>query len=109
MQCTFDVMAVREQLRTPERKHNGRRAVHFDGPGGFKVEKLAIEAVSGYMSRSGANLHGAFPTTVETEVILRDARQAAATSSESNQARSPSAPQGPRPVAISRALARTWD
>jgi selenocysteine lyase/cysteine desulfurase len=56
MQRTFDVMAVRGQLRAPERKHNGRRAVHLDGPGGFQVEKLAIEAVSGYMSRSGANL-----------------------------------------------------
>ncbi len=106
LQRTFDVMDICEQLRALERKHNGRRAVCLDGPGGSQVEKLAIEAVSGYMSRSGANPHGAFPTTVETEEILRDACQAAATSLEPNQARSPSPPTGPHSPSPSSACSR---
>src|SRR5215204_326372 len=78
MQRTYDVRAVREQFPALERTHNGRRAVYFDGPGGSQVAKSAIDAVSGYMSRGGANLHGPFPTSVETEEILRDTRRAVA-------------------------------
>ncbi|MFL6009838.1 MAG: cysteine desulfurase-like protein [Rubrobacteraceae bacterium] len=110
MQRTYDVTAVREQFPALERTHNGRRAVYLDGPGGSQVAKSAIDAVSGYMSRGGANLHGPFPTSVETEEILRDTRQAMADFLGA----------GPDEVAfganmttltfaVSRALARTWD
>ena len=110
MQRTYDVTAVREQFPALERTHNGRRAVYFDGPGGSQVAKSAIDAVSGYMSRGGANLHGPFPTSVETEEILRDTRQAMADFLGA----------GPDEVAfganmttltfaVSRALACNWD
>jgi cysteine desulfurase family protein (TIGR01976 family) len=110
VQRTYDVTAVREQFPALQRTHNGRRAVYFDGPGGSQVAKSAIDAVSGYMSRGGANLHGPFPTSVETEEILRDTRQAMADFLGA----------GPDEVAfganmttltfaVSRALARTWD
>jgi cysteine desulfurase family protein (TIGR01976 family) len=110
VQRTYDVTAVREQFPALERTHNGRRAVYFDGPGGSQVAKSAIDAVSGYMNRGGANLHGPFPTSVETEEILRDTRQAMADFLGA----------GPDEVAfganmttltfaVSRALARTWD
>jgi cysteine desulfurase family protein (TIGR01976 family) len=110
MQCTYDVLAVREQFPALERTHNGRRAVYFDGPGGSQVARSAIDAVSGYISRGGANLHGPFPTSIETEEILRDTRRAIADFLGA----------GPDEVAfganmttltfaISRALARTWD
>lgn len=110
MQRTFDVTAVREQFPALERTHNGRRAVYFDGPGGSQVARSAIDAVSGYMSRGGANLHGPFPTSVETEEILHDTRRAMADFLGA----------GPDEVAfganmttltfaVSRALARTWD
>ena len=110
MQRTYDVTAVREQFPALERTHNGRRAVYLDGPGGSQVAKSAIDAVSSYMSRGGANLHGPFPTSVETEEILRDTRQAMADFLGA----------GPDEVAfganmttltfaVSRALARTWD
>jgi cysteine desulfurase family protein (TIGR01976 family) len=110
VQRTYDVTAVREQFPALERTHNGRRAVYFDGPGGSQVAKSAIDAVSGYMSRGGANLHGPFPTSVETEEILRDTRQAMADFLGA----------GPDEVAfganmttltfaVSRALARNWD
>jgi cysteine desulfurase family protein (TIGR01976 family) len=110
VQRTYDVTAVREQFPALQRTHNGRRAVYFDGPGGSQVAKSAIDAESGYMSRGGANLHGPFPTSVETEEILRDTRQAMADFLGA----------GPDEVAfganmttltfaVSRALARTWD
>jgi cysteine desulfurase family protein (TIGR01976 family) len=110
VQRTYDVTAVREQFPALERTHNGRRAVYFDGPGGSQVAKSAIDAVSGYMNRGGANLHGPFPTSVETEEILHDTRRAMADFLGA----------GPDEVAfganmttltfaVSRALARTWD
>jgi len=110
LQRTYDVRAVRHQFPALERTHNGSRAVYFDGPGGSQVARSAIDAVSGYMSRGGANLHGPFPTSVETEEILRDTRRAVADFLGA----------GPDEIAfganmttltfaISRALARTWD
>jgi cysteine desulfurase family protein (TIGR01976 family) len=78
MQCTFDVQAVREQFPAISRTHNGRGVVYFDGPGGSQVARQAIDAISGYMERGGANLHGVFPTSTETEEILADARMASA-------------------------------
>jgi cysteine desulfurase family protein (TIGR01976 family) len=78
MQRTFDAQAVREQFPALGREYKGRRVVYFDGPGGSQVARQAIEAVSGYMERGGANLHGVFPTSTETEQILADTREAAA-------------------------------
>jgi cysteine desulfurase family protein (TIGR01976 family) len=78
MQRTFDVQAVREQFPALGRTHNDRSVVYFDGPGGSQVARQAIEAITGYMERGGANLHGVFPTSTETEEILADTRRAAA-------------------------------
>ena len=110
MQRTFDVQAVREQFPALGRTHNGRGVVYFDGPGGSQVARQAIEAITGYMERGGANLHGVFPTSTETEEILADTRKAAADFLGAT----------PDEVAfganmttltfdISRALARGWD
>jgi cysteine desulfurase family protein (TIGR01976 family) len=78
MQRTFDVQAVREQFPALGRTYNGRGVVYFDGPGGSQAARQAIDAMSGYMERGGANLHGVFPTSTETEKILADTRRAAA-------------------------------
>jgi cysteine desulfurase family protein (TIGR01976 family) len=78
MQLTFDVQTVRDQFPALGRTHNGRGVVYFDGPGGSQVARQAIEAIAGYMERGGANLHGVFPTSAETEEILADTRKAAA-------------------------------
>src|SRR5919202_3236180 len=110
MQRTFDVRAVREQFPALQRTHNGRRVVYFDGPGGSQVASPAIDATSGYMSRGGANLHGSFPTSIETEEILRDTRQAVADflGAEADEVAF-GANMTTLTFAISRALARTWD
>jgi cysteine desulfurase family protein (TIGR01976 family) len=110
MQCTFDVRVVREQFPAISRTHNGRGVVYFDGPGGSQVARQAIDAISGYMERGGANLHGVFPTSTETEEILADARMASAV-------RLGAAPDeiafGANMTTltfeISRAIARGWD
>ncbi len=110
MQRTFDVTAVREKFPALARTHNGRQAVYLDGPGGSQVARSAIDAVSGYMARGGANLHGSFPTSFETEEILRDARRAAADllGAEPDEI-SFGANMTTLTFAVSRALAQTWD
>jgi cysteine desulfurase family protein (TIGR01976 family) len=110
MQRTYDVRAVREQFPALARTHNGRKVAYFDGPGGSQMAKPAIQAVSRYMSEGGANLHGAFPTSIETEEILRDTRQAVA---DFLGAKADEVAFGANMTtltfAVSRALARTWD
>src|ERR671912_1116114 len=110
MQRTFDVQAVRDQFPALGRTHNGRGVVYFDGPGASQVARQVIDAITGYMERGGANLHGVFPTSTETEEILADTRLAAGDFLGA----------APDEVAfganmttltfeISRALARGWD
>ncbi|HWS80291.1 MAG TPA: cysteine desulfurase-like protein, partial [Rubrobacter sp.] len=110
MQRTFDVEVVREQFPALGRTHNGRGVVYFDGPGGSQVARQAIEAITGYMERGGANLHGVFPTSTETEEILSDTREAAADFfGTAPDEVAFGANMTTLTFAVSRALARGWD
>jgi cysteine desulfurase family protein (TIGR01976 family) len=110
MQRTFDVQAVREQFPALGRKHKGRGVVYFDGPGGSQVARQAIDAISSYMERGGANLHGVFPTSTETEEILADTRLAAADFlGAAPDEVAFGANMTTLTFAVSRALARGWD
>ena len=110
MQRTFDVQAVREQFPALGRTYNGSGVVYFDGPGGSQVARQAIEAMSRYMERGGANLHGVFPTSTETEEILADTREAAADFlGATPEEVAFGANMTTLTFAISRALAREWD
>ena len=110
MQRTFDVQTVREQFPALGRKYNGRGVVYFDGPGGSQVARQSIDAVSGYMERGGANLHGVFPTSTETEEILAQTRRAAADFlGATPEEVAFGANMTTLTFAISRALARGWD
>ncbi len=75
MEKIYDIGAVREQFPALDRIHNGKPAVYLDGPGGSQISRPAIAAMLRYMETGGANLHGAFPTSVETEEILKEARE----------------------------------
>lgn len=110
MQRTFDVSAVREQFPALDRLHDGRPVVYFDGPGGSQVARPAIEAMRGYMERGGANLHGAFPTSIETEEIIASTRHAMAAfiGAEPDEIAF-GANMTTLTFAISRALARDWN
>src|SRR3990170_18204 len=110
VQRTFDVRSVREQFPALRRKHDGRSVAYFDGPGGSQVARTAIEAMSNYMERGGANLHGVFPTSTETEEILAETRRAAADFLGASPGEiSFGANMTTITFAISRALAPAWD
>ena len=110
MQRTFDVRAVREQFPALRRTHSGREVAYFDGPGGSQVARSAIDAVSSYMNRGGANLHGPFPTSLETEEILRETRRAMADFLGAGPEEiSFGANMTTITLAVSRALARSWN
>ena len=110
MQKTFDVRAVREQFPALGREHGGRKAVYFDGPGGSQVARPAIDAMRRYMERGGANLHGAFPSSIETEEIIHTTRAAMAAflGAEPDEVAF-GANMTTLTLAVSQALARTWD
>ena len=110
MQRTFDVQAVRDQFPALGREYNGRPVVYFDGPGGSQAARGAIDAISGYMERGGANLHGVFPTSTETEEILANTRTAAADFlGAAPEEVAFGANMTTLIFAISRALAEAWD
>ena len=110
MQRTFDVGAVREQFPALGRTHEGRSVVYFDGPGGSQAARHSIDAMSHYMERGGANLHGVFPTSTETEEILADTRKASADFlGVAPDEVAFGANMTTLTFAISRSLARDWD
>lgn len=110
MQQLLDVEAVRGQFPALSRRHRGRPAAYFDGPGGSQVARGAIDAMAGYMERGGANLHGVFPTSTETEEILADTRGACAAflGAEADEVAF-GANMTTLTLAISRALSRDWN
>lgn len=74
----FPIEAVREQFPALQRMYNGKPAVYLDGPGGSQVVKSSMEAIYSYMANGGANLHGSFPSSRETEAMIADAKKGVA-------------------------------
>ncbi|WP_422122583.1 cysteine desulfurase-like protein [Planococcus sp. X10-3] len=74
----FPIEKVRAQFPALERVYKERPAAYFDGPGGSQVILSAITAIADYMQRGGANLHGTFPSSWETEAVISEARAAVA-------------------------------
>lgn len=110
MERHFDVEQVREQFPALKRTYKGQRVVYFDGPGGSQAVKSSIDAMSSYLMRGGANLHGAFPSSHETEAIIAETRQTvAAFLGAQPQEIAFGANMTTLNLAISRALSRTWE
>lgn len=74
----FPVEEVRQQFPALARTYRGKQAIYLDGPGGSQMAQSAIDAIVSYMSNGGANLHGEFPTSKETEQHITNARNAIA-------------------------------
>jgi cysteine desulfurase family protein (TIGR01976 family) len=74
----FDVHAVRQQFPALQELFDGRPGIFFDNPGGTQVPQRVISAISDYLIRSNANTHGVFATSVRSDAIIDNARQAAA-------------------------------
>ncbi|MFD2371622.1 cysteine desulfurase-like protein [Brevibacillus sp. GCM10020057] len=105
----FPIEAVREQFPALRRTCNGKSAVYFDGPGGSQVVKSSMDAIYAYMANGGANLHGSFPSSRETEKIIADAKEAvAALFGAKPQEVAFGANMTTLTFAIARALGRSW-
>jgi cysteine desulfurase family protein (TIGR01976 family) len=74
----FPIDWVRGQFPALERTWRDRPAAYFDGPGGTQVAATCMAAMLAYMRRGGGNLHGVFPSSVETEAHIQEARTAMA-------------------------------
>ncbi|MGI2328925.1 cysteine desulfurase-like protein [Planococcus sp. YIM B11945] len=105
----FPINEVREQFPALKRTYNGRSVAYFDGPGGSQVVKFAIDAIARYMENGGANLHGSFPSSWETEEIIANAKQAVADflNVQTNEVAF-GANMTTLTLAISRALGKKW-
>ncbi len=110
MQQTFDARTVRAEFPALSRLHGGKPVAYFDGPGGSQVARSSIDAMTRYMQRGGANLHGVFPTSTETEEILADTRHACAAflGAEPDEVAF-GANMTTLTFATAHALSRTWD
>jgi cysteine desulfurase family protein (TIGR01976 family) len=69
----LDVDAIRSQFPAL-----AARAAFFDGPGGSQVPQPVIDAMTGYLRDSNANLGGAFRTSRESDEVMERGRAAAA-------------------------------
>jgi cysteine desulfurase family protein (TIGR01976 family) len=58
--------------------YEGRRVAYFDGPGGTQVPGEVVDAMRQYLLHHNANTHWHFPTSLETDQLLDDARAALA-------------------------------
>lgn len=109
MTSMLNVERIRAQFPAMRRMYKGMRVAYFDGPGGSQVVQSAIDAMTLYMTRGGANLHGAFPSSVETESIIADAKYAmAAMLGAKVHEIAFGANMTTLALSISRALARGW-
>ncbi|MFS0862602.1 cysteine desulfurase-like protein [Fredinandcohnia sp. 179-A 10B2 NHS] len=74
----FSIQEIRNQFPAVSRKYKGKQVVYMDGPGGSQVVQSVIDSMVAYMTNGGANLHGEFPTSKETEEYIDAARCAMA-------------------------------
>jgi cysteine desulfurase family protein (TIGR01976 family) len=56
--------------------YEGRPVAYFDGPGGTQVPAAVADAVGDYLLHHNANTHWHFPTSLETDRLIDDARRA---------------------------------
>ncbi len=68
------VSDIRGHFPALERIHNGYPVAYFDGPGGTQVPRAVSEAMVDYLHHHNANTHWHYPTSVETDEVLENAR-----------------------------------
>ncbi len=66
---------VRSQFPALERVYKGYPVAYFDAPGGTQVPRAVAEAMNEYLFHHNANTHWAYPTSIETDVILESGRE----------------------------------
>ena len=78
MASAFDTGWVRSQFPALAPRNGSRSEIFFDGPGGTQVPSRVVDAVAAYLSGSNANIHGAFRTSRESDLVVEEAHRAAA-------------------------------
>jgi cysteine desulfurase family protein (TIGR01976 family) len=76
VRAPIDVDGIRAEFPALQRTHEGAPVAYFDGPGGTQVPRAVAEAMTDYLLRHNANTHWAYPTSVETDTMLWNAREA---------------------------------
>ncbi|ANS85690.1 putative cysteine desulfurase [Vibrio scophthalmi] len=71
---SFTPERVRAQFSALHQRHNNQSVSFFDGPGGAQVPMSVLDAMSGYLGYSNANLGGHYFTSYKTNQLLNDAR-----------------------------------
>ncbi|MBX3000938.1 MAG: cysteine desulfurase-like protein [Caldilineaceae bacterium] len=69
---------IRRQFPALQEEFNGRPAIFFDNPGGTQVHASVIEAMTDYLIRRNANVHGIFETSHRTDAVVAGAHEAMA-------------------------------
>jgi cysteine desulfurase family protein (TIGR01976 family) len=75
---TAKTSEIRERFPSLKRVHNGKQVAYFDGPGGTQVPKDVVDAMSDYLINHNANTHWEYPTSIETDRLIQDSREALA-------------------------------
>ena len=69
---------IRDHFPALGRRVNGEPVAYFDGPGGTQVPRAVVDAMSDYLYHHNANTHWAFPSSLETDEVISEARRAVA-------------------------------
>jgi cysteine desulfurase family protein (TIGR01976 family) len=70
--------AFRGHFPALQRKHRGQSVAYFDGPGGTQVPQAVANAMTDYLLHHNANTAWAYPTSIETDTAIAEARSAMA-------------------------------
>ena len=76
--ATQSVADIRASFPALDRRHGGIPVAYFDGPGGTQVPRNVVSAMESYLYHHNANTHWPYPTSEETDALLRAAREALA-------------------------------
>ncbi len=71
----YDINGVRKQFPCLSREVNGYSAAFFDGPGGTQVPQRVADKICDYLFHHNANAHGCFVTSIESDTLLKKARE----------------------------------
>jgi cysteine desulfurase family protein (TIGR01976 family) len=78
MTTAASIETIRSRFPALERRHKGAPVAYFDGPGGTQVPQPVVDTMSDYLLHHNANTHWAYPTSIETDAVIEDARAALA-------------------------------
>lgn len=66
--------SIRADFPALQRQERGHTVAYFDGPGGTQVPRAVATAMTDYLYHHNANTHWLYPTSVETDAMLAEAR-----------------------------------